>query len=122
MSEAVAFQQEAAEAGEWAREHGGYWELSAALYASDDHPDADSLAKLVSRLGGDAADLRDALATGRYRQKVSRALAEARAAGLTGTPTVYLNGRKVEDLTEEGLAFALEDEEEWVQHGTWVRD
>jgi protein-disulfide isomerase len=114
--------QEAAEAGEWAREHGIYWELSAALYAMDDHPTVDSIAELVSRLGGDAADLRDALASGRYRERVSRSQAEARAAGLTGTPSVYLNGRQVDDLTEDGLAFALEDEQEWVQHGSWARD
>jgi protein-disulfide isomerase len=114
--------QEAAEAGEWARERGLYWQLSSALYAMDGQPTVDELAALAARLGGDPADLRDALATGRYRQRVGAAQAEARAAGLKGTPTVYINGRMVEDLTEDGLTFALQDEEEWVEHGTWARD
>jgi protein-disulfide isomerase len=114
--------QEAAEAGEWAREKGLYWELSAALYGMDEEPTVDRIAAVVSRLGGDPADLRDALATGRYRERVARSQAEARAAGIKGTPTVFMNGRIVEDLTEDGLAFALEDEEEWIQHGSWARD
>jgi protein-disulfide isomerase len=112
----------AAEAAEWAREKGLYWQLQSALYASDETPTADSVAALVSRLGGDAADLRQALDGGRFKQRVASSQVEARDAGLTGTPTLFLNGRRIEDLSEEGLTFALEDEEEWVQHGSWAKD
>lgn len=112
----------AAETAEWARDKGLYWELQGLLYASDEEPTADRMAALVGRLGGDVGDLRAALQSGRYRQRVTSSQVEARDAGLTGTPTLFLNGRKIEDTSEEGLSFALEDEEEWVQHGGWERD
>jgi protein-disulfide isomerase len=112
----------AAETGEWAREKGLYWDLQSLLYAADEAPTEDGMAALVRRLGGDTADLREALASGRYRQRVLQAQVEARDAGLTGTPTVFVNGRKIEDLSEDGLRFALDDEEEWVAHGGWAHD
>ena len=112
----------AAETAEWAREKGLYWDLQGLLYASDEEPTADRMAAVVGRLGGDVTDLRAALQSGRYKQRVTSSQVEAREAGLTGTPTVFLNGRKIEDVSEEGLSFALEDEEEWVQHGGWERD
>jgi len=112
----------AAETAEWAREKGLYWDLQGLLYAADEEPTPDRMAALVGRLGGDVADLRAALQSGRYKQRVTSSQVEARDAGLTGTPTLFLNGRKIEDLTEDGLSFALEDEEEWVKNGGWERD
>jgi protein-disulfide isomerase len=114
--------QEAAEAGEWARDAGIYWEVQKRLYELDEAPTPDNLAAAIEAAGGDGADLKESLASGRYRDRVAKSQAEARIAGLKGTPAVYLNGRLVEDLTEEGLAFALHDEEEWVAHGSWLRD
>ncbi len=114
--------QEAAEAGEWAREQGRYWEMQALLYEMTETPTVDNLAEAARVAGLDPDGLREALASGKYKQRIERAQAEARAAGLTGTPTVYLNGRKLEDLSQEGLAFALQDELEWVAHGSWIRD
>lgn len=112
----------AAQAGEWAREKGLYWEVQAALYASEDVPTIDGLVALVKYLGGDSSNLREALESNRYEEKVELSQKEARDAGLVGTPTVFINGRKIEDLSEEGLRFALEDEQEWVAHGGWERD
>jgi protein-disulfide isomerase len=114
--------QEAAEAGEWARDQGRYWEVQALLYEMTEVPTADNLAEVARHAGLDPAALREALASGKYKQRIERAMGEARAAGLTGTPTVYLNGRKLDDLSQEGLSFALQDELEWVQHGSWIRD
>ena len=59
--------------------------------------------------------------------RIAASQAEARGAGLVGTPTVYFNGRKV-DLPRapseiaDALRFTLEDEEEWSRHNGWTRD
>lgn len=115
---------ECAQAGEWAREKGLFWPMHDAMF---DNPGAHSvgeLSDLARGVGGDPADLRAALEEKRLLPKVREAQAEARAAGIRGTPTLFLDGRMLvpSDFSDEGLLFTVEDEEEWQQHGGWAHD
>lgn len=114
---------EAATAGEWAREKGFFWAMHDALFEHPHDLDDDSLAVVAERLGGDPADLRKALETGRYRARIAGSQDEARRGGIQGTPTLYFDGRRyaLPDHSEESLEFTLEDEEEWLAGG-WGRD
>lgn len=113
---------EAAQAAEWAREKGLFWQMHDRMFESAPALAVDDLAEHAAEVGGDPEDLRAALAEGRYRGKIQVSQAEARNAGLKGTPTVFMNGRLLTDLSEEGLEQALRDEEEWQQHHGWTRD
>jgi protein-disulfide isomerase len=113
---------EAAQAAEWAREKGLFWQMHDRLFESPEALSVDDLAAHAAAVGADAEDLRAALADGRYRGKIQVSQAEARNAGIKGTPTVFMNGRLLTDLSEEGLEQALRDEEEWLQHRGWTRD
>lgn len=113
---------EAAQAGEWARDAGIFWPMHDALFTTPDHT-LDGLAETARQAGGDEADLRDALATQKYLPKVRASQAEARAAGLRGTPTLYFEGRRhALDFSVEALERSLADEEEWQRHHGWERD
>jgi protein-disulfide isomerase len=117
---------EAALAGEWARSRGLFWKMFDQLFA---HPHAladDDLAGYARAIGGDPDDLGRAIVTGRDKVRVSASMAEARAAGIAGTPTLFLNGRKLDlplgsDLADV-LDFTLQDEEEWTANGGWAKD
>ena len=113
---------EAAQAAEWAREKGLFWQLHDRLFESPEALAVDDLAEHAAALGGDPDDLRAALADGRFRGRIQVSQAEARNAGLKGTPTVFMNGRLLTDLSEAGLEQALRDEEEWLQQRRWARD
>jgi protein-disulfide isomerase len=113
---------EAAQAAEWAREKGLFWPMHDRMFEAAPALAADDLAEHAAAVGGDAEDLRAALAEGRYRGKIQVSQAEARNAGIKGTPTVFMNGRLLTDLSEEALEQALRDEEEWQQHHGWTRD
>lgn len=113
---------EAAQAVEWAREKGFFWQMHDRLFESEGALAVDDLADHASSLGGDAEELRAALADGRYLARIQASQLEARNAGLRGTPTLFMNGRLLTDLSEEGLEQALRDEEEWQQHRGWARD
>lgn len=119
--------REAAIAGEWARDHGLFWKMHDRLFGQPSQLSDDDLAAAADALGGDAPDLRLALEQGRNAPRVSASQQEARAAGVSGTPTLYLNGRKLAltgapgDVAET-LRLALEEEEEWTRHGGWERD
>jgi protein-disulfide isomerase len=116
---------DAAQAGEWARAHDLFWPMHDALFDSP-HAAAsvDDLADLARGVGGDSADLRAALEEKRFLKTVRESQAEARAAGIRGTPTLFLNGRMLvlSDYSDEGLEETLADEEEWLRNRGWEHD
>lgn len=86
------------EATEFAREHGKLWEAHRALfraYFEDERNigDVDTLCDVMAQLQLDPHQLRDALTDRRYAPEVDSQLAWARAAGVTGVPTVVYNER-----------------------------
>jgi protein-disulfide isomerase len=115
---------EAAAAGEWARDQGKLWPMYDLLFANARALAPEDLAGYARQVGGDPADLKSALDTGRYKPRIAASMTEARAAGLPGTPTLYLNGRRylLPDYSSAGLRFTVEDEEEWAKHGGWAKD
>ncbi len=116
---------DAAQAGEWARAKGFFWALHDTLF---ENPVAArsvaDLADVARGVGGDPADLRAALDEKTYLPKVKESQAEARQAGIRGTPTLFLNGRMhvLSDFSEAGLEFTLQDEEEWQRAHGWEKD
>jgi protein-disulfide isomerase len=114
---------EAAEAVEWARDQGIFWPMHDALFVSPGHS-LDQLAALARELGGDPGDLRDAVQGRRHADRIRASMSEGRAAGMRGTPTLFMNGRllTLPDYSEETLEMALQDEEEWQAHHGWERD
>jgi len=118
---------EAALAVEWARDKGLFWKMHDRLFENASAFSDDDLARQAAASGGDPEDLRKALEEGRNRTRIAASQGEARKAGLEGTPTLYLNGRRLNVPVPAGemrdiLLFTLEDEEEWMGHGGWARD
>jgi protein-disulfide isomerase len=115
---------EAAQAGEWARDQGIFWAFHDLMFERSRALAPDQLASYAREAGKDGADLAAALESGRYRYKVEGAQAEARAAGLRGTPTLFFDGRLhvVPDYSEWMLEFTLQDEEEWQEKQGWSHD
>jgi protein-disulfide isomerase len=113
-----------AEAAEWARSKGRFWAMHDALFDNPGARTTPDLADVARGIDLEPADLREALGAGRFAEKVRESQAEARAAGIRGTPTLFMNGRMLllAEYSEEGLAFTLEDEEEWHAHHGWTRD
>lgn len=119
--------KEAALAAEWARERGVFWRMHDRLF---DHPHAlgdEDLVGHAEALGADGADLRKALGERRGQARLTASQQEARAAGLQGTPTLFLNGRRLSlggtpEEMPDLLEFTLEDEEEWSRHAGWEKD
>jgi len=115
---------DAAIAGEWGRQQGAFWKLHDALFSTRAH-DLDALAAAAEGVGLDPSDLRDAVTSRRLLGKVRASQTEGQLAGVRGTPTLFMNGRRL-TLPEHSAAwleFALEDEEEWLRNkGGWDRD
>jgi protein-disulfide isomerase len=100
--------QKAAEAAEAAREQGKYWEYTALLFQNQSALQTDKLKEYATRVGLDRAKFDAALDSGKFAENVHRDLHDGDRAGVAGTPTVFLNGRRVADLSYEGLKAAVE--------------
>jgi protein-disulfide isomerase len=100
--------QKAAEAAEAAREQGKYWEYAALLFQNQSALQAEKLKEYATRVGLDRAKFDAALDSGRFAESVRRDLHDGDRAGVAGTPTIFLNGRRVADLSYEGLKAAVE--------------
>lgn len=81
----------AAAASMAAAEQGHFWEYHDALFQQQDALDRASLEKLAKKLKLDVERFRKALDTGAYDNYVEADWVEAKARGVAGTPTFFIN-------------------------------
>jgi protein-disulfide isomerase len=100
--------RKAAEAAEAAREQGKYWEYVSVLFRNQSALGIDKLKQYATELGLDRAKFDATLDSGKGAEKIQRDLVDGRKLGVNGTPTVYVNGRRVSDNSYESLKSAIE--------------
>jgi protein-disulfide isomerase len=98
----------AAEAAEAAREQGKYWEYTAKLFGNQSALGVDSLKRYATELGLDRAKFDAALDGARFTAQVRRDLLDGQRVGVNGTPSLFVNGRRVSDRSYAGLKAAVE--------------
>jgi len=100
--------RKAAEAAEAAREQGKYWEYATVLFRNQSALSSDKLRQYASELGLDRARFDASLDSGKFAEKVQRDIVDGRKLGINGTPTLYINGKRVADNSYETLKSAIE--------------
>jgi protein-disulfide isomerase len=98
----------AAEAAEAAREQGKFWEYATLLFKNQEHLELDNLVQYASQLGLDAKKFQDALISGKFADKVQRDLQDGYRMGVSSTPTVFVNGKRVKDKSKESLRAIID--------------
>ena len=91
----------AAEASEFAAEQGAFWPYHDILFANQAGENQgvfnpDRLKAFAAELGLDTSAFNACLDSGRYRQKIQSDNQAARDRGVTTTPTIFINGQKIE--------------------------
>src|SRR5688572_17462765 len=100
--------RKAAEAAEAAREQGKYWEYAGVLFRNQSALGIDKLRQYATELGLDRARFDASLDSGKFADKVQRDVLDGRRLGVNGTPTLYINGKRVADNSYESLKSAIE--------------
>ena len=103
-----AWAPKAAEAAEAAREQGKYWEYVAVLFRNQSALEVNKLKQYATELGLDRARFDAALDSGKFAEKVERDVTDGQRLGVNGTPTFYINGKRVSDRSYEGLKATIE--------------
>ena len=100
--------RKAAEAAEAAREQGKYWEYAATLFRNQSALGVDKLRQYASEVGLDRARFDASLDSGKFAEKVQRDVIDGRRLGVSGTPTLYINGKRISDNSYASLKSAIE--------------
>jgi protein-disulfide isomerase len=85
----------AAEAAEAAGAQGKFWEMHDKLFANQSALDRPSLEKYAGELGLNMAKFKADLDAQKYKSVIESESKEGSAVGVTGTPAVFINGRKI---------------------------
>src|SRR5258705_10927253 len=85
----------AAEAARCAGEHGRFWEYHDLLFVAQPAFSTTDLLGYAARLGLPAELFAACIESTRHRDAVKADAAEARAAGVRGTPTFFVNGHRL---------------------------
>ena len=93
----------AAEAAEAAREQGKYWEYIQVLLKNQSLLTVDKLKGYATEVGLDRTRFDSALDTGKFKESVQLDIDDGIRLGLKGTPTLFVNGRRVSVKSYEDL-------------------
>jgi len=93
----------AAEAAEAAREQGKYWEYVQVLLKNQSLLTVEKLKGYATEVGLDRARFDSALDTGKFKESVQLDIDDGIRLGLKGTPSLFVNGRRVSVKSYEDL-------------------
>jgi protein-disulfide isomerase len=112
----------AGQAALFARDHGKFWAVHKALFENQTRLSPEVIMEIVVQAGLPAEAWAKVLASGGYVKELERFRESGVTAGVPGTPTVYMNGRRVDFLPNaEVLQLTLEDERDYQSHnGSWA--
>lgn len=99
---------QAAIAANAAQAQGKFFEYTEVLYRNQDALDAASLKKYAGELGLNLPQFELDLQSERLAEAVRKDMAEGKSYGITGTPTIFVNGVKVRVTTADGFRDAID--------------
>jgi protein-disulfide isomerase len=103
--------RQAAEAARCAYEQGKFWEYHDKLYANSPKASADDLKSYAKEVGLNVDSFDRCFVSRKYKTAVQQDLNEATQLGLTGTPTLFINGREISGNQPLEAFEAIIDEE-----------
>lgn len=98
----------AAEAAEAAREQGKYWEYIHLLMSNQSTLSVDKLKAFAGELALDQTRFDSALDSGKFAESIQRDLEDGMKLGISGTPTIFVNGRRVSARGYDELKATVE--------------
>lgn len=90
--------QKAAEAGECAQEQGKFWEMHDKMFINQNDLFVPSLKRYAAEIGLDVSTFSQCLDNGNFAAEVKQDFNDGLFAGVDGTPTFFINGRKFDGV------------------------
>jgi len=87
--------QPAAEAAECADEQGKFWEMHDKIFENQGSMSVESYKLWAEEIGLNTEQFNSCLDSGKYASEVQKDFSDGAAAGVSGTPTFFINGEKL---------------------------
>ncbi len=100
----------AARAGLAASKQGKFWEYHDILFANQPQLGKDFYLKTAKDLGLDLEKFKKDMNSSPVQSKIKKDIYDAQLAGVTGTPTVFINGRKLKQRSLQGFQQMIDFE------------
>jgi len=97
------YARKAAAAALAANEMGKFWEFHEALYKNMNQLGDKKVREIAAGLGLDPDKFEQEMKSEKIRNKIDQDIMEAEKAGVTGTPAVFVNGRRLRDRSLDGF-------------------
>ena len=104
------FATKAAVAALAAGRQGKFWEFHDQLYKDYDKINGAKIEEISRNLGLDQGKFEKDRKDNRLRERISQDISEGVEAGVRGTPTIFINGRRLRNRSLEGFQAAIERE------------
>jgi protein-disulfide isomerase len=91
-----------------AAKQGKFWEMHAKLFANSRELTPDNFKKWAQELGLNVAKFEQDLASPDIQAQVDKDMQEARSAEVTGTPSIFVNGKRLQQRSFEGFKAAID--------------
>jgi protein-disulfide isomerase len=84
-----------------AQEQNGFWPYHDKVFASQlEKPEMKDVLQLATEAGLDGAAMQSCLASGRMKEKLAAQVEEAREGGVSATPTLFINGKRLPRIND----------------------
>ena len=97
-------------AGRCAGEQGLFWVMHDKLYANQGKFEISQLPELANQIGADVGKFTNCLNSEKYLGKINKDYADGKSMGITGTPTWFINGYKIEGDIPRDLFIQIVEE------------
>ena len=104
------YARQAAAASLFAHGQGKFWELHDRLFQNFTTLNDQSIRKWAGEAGLNMAEYDRAMQTGKFEPIIQKDTADGAAAKVMGTPTLFVNGRRVHDRSFEGFKTMIQEE------------
>ncbi len=93
-----------------ADEQGKFWEMHDELFKISRELTADNIRKKAEEIGLDLKKFESAMAAPQTEKQIQEDMQQAQAADVQGTPTFFINGRRVMNRSLEGMKAMIDEE------------
>jgi len=92
-----------------AHKQGKFWEFHDALFAAG-KLDNKTIPDVAKKVGLDMAKFNSDMKSTAVRQQLDKDIKDAEKAGVRGTPTIFINGKKLKNRSLQGFQVSINEE------------
>lgn len=92
-----------------AQRQGKYWEMHDKMFANQHALQPDDLKKYAQEIGLDVAKFEQDMNSPEVQAQINDDMQLARQSGVSGTPTLFLNGKRIQNRSFEGIKAMVDE-------------